>query len=513
MVHHAVYIVVRTCKQFLSNPDFNPGDCTMVFDYTAECTKSDSGSTHRLGRHGEAFLGRELVFSRIGGMGSPRVPWKKGFSPDTGILRNNAISFCMDHDEETGRSGACAVVIIGGGPAGLFCALQAAGDGRRVLVLEKKGSCGRKLLITGSGQCNLTNAGDIREFFSHYGDHGSFLKPALRGYTNRDLLTFFEERGLCTTTEPGGKVFPASRKASDVLSVLLSACRERGVAIRCSEPVQKVAVRDGRFVITSSKAIYHAECCVIATGGVSYPATGSTGDGYAYATGLGHAVTDVAPALAAIVVADYPFADCAGTSFENLQISLFRDGKKIRHETGDLLLTHHGLSGPAVLNLSRFTRAGDVLVIAFLPGQNPAELHNELTEKIAAHGQRQVRTLLLGYGLPERFVRRLLEIIGIPPDRTGAHLSRQARTSLVESLTGHPFTVAGLGGLNEAMVTAGGVALDAINPKTMESRRVPGLFFIGEVLDIDGDTGGYNLQAAFSTAAAAARRIAILCSE
>jgi predicted Rossmann fold flavoprotein len=420
---------------------------------------------------------------------------------------------CMELNEDTGRSGACTVVIIGGGPAGLFCALQAAGGGRRVLVLEKKASCGRKLLITGLGQCNLTNAGDIRDFFSHYGDHGSFLKPALRGLTNRDLLTFFEERGLSTTTENGGKVFPASRKAGDVLSVLLSACRERGVTVRCGEPVQGVGVRDGRFVITSPQAVYHSECCVIATGGVSYPATGSTGDGYAFAAALGHTVTDVAPALAAVVVADYPFADCAGTSFENLQVSLYRDGKKIRQQTGDLLLTHQGISGPAVLHLSRFTRAGDVLTVACLPGRDPAELHTELTDTIAAHGQRQVRTLLLGYGLSERFVRRLLDITGIPPDRTGSHLSRAERSALVESLTAHPFTVAGLGGLNEAMVTAGGVALDAINPKTMESRHVPGLFFIGEVLDIDGDTGGYNLQAAFSTAAAAARRIAVRCNE
>ncbi|MBN1195398.1 MAG: NAD(P)/FAD-dependent oxidoreductase [Methanomicrobiaceae archaeon] len=418
----------------------------------------------------------------------------------------------MEGNEDTGRAGgACTVVIIGGGPAGLFCALLAAGEGRQVLVLEKNASCGRKLLITGTGQCNLTNAGDISDFFTHYGDHGSFLRPALRGFTNRDLLAFFEERGLFTITESGGKVFPASRKAADVLSVLLSACRERSVMIRISEPVRSVAAGDGRFVITSQEAVYHAECCVIATGGVSYPATGSTGDGYAFATGLGHSVTDAAPALAAATVADYPFADCAGISFENLRVFLYRDGKKIRQQTGDLLLTHHGLSGPAVLHLSRYIREGDVLAVAFLPGRDPAELHTELADKIAAHGQRQVRTLLLEYGLPERFVRRLLEISGIPPDRTGSHLSRQERAALVAGLAGHPFTVAGLGGLNEAMVTAGGVALDAINPKTMESRHVPGLFFIGEVLDIDGDTGGYNLQAAFSTAAAAARRIVILC--
>ncbi|KQC05828.1 MAG: hypothetical protein APR53_01955 [Methanoculleus sp. SDB] len=417
----------------------------------------------------------------------------------------------MGGNEDTARLGACTVVIIGGGPAGLFCALQAAGEGRRVLVLEKNATCGRKLLITGTGQCNLTNAGDIGDFFSHYGDHGSFLRPSLRGFTNRDLLAFFKARGLSTTTESGGKVFPASRKAQDVLAVLLSACRERGVMIRTSEPVRSVAAGDGRFVIVSQEAVYPACCCVIATGGVTFPGTGSTGDGYAFAAGLGHSVTEPAPALAAVTVVDYPFADCAGTSFENLPVSLYRDGRKIRQQTGDLLLTHYGLSGPAVLHLSRYVREGDVLAVAFLPGRDPAELHRELTEKIAARGQRQVRTLLLEFGLSERFVRRLLEITGISPDRTGAHLSRAERAALVAGLIRHPFTVAGLGGLNEAMVTAGGVALDAINPKTMESRHFPGLFFIGEVLDIDGDTGGYNLQAAFSTAAAAARRIAVLC--
>ncbi|NYT05835.1 MAG: NAD(P)/FAD-dependent oxidoreductase [Methanomicrobiales archaeon] len=412
----------------------------------------------------------------------------------------------------TARAEGCPVVIIGGGPAGLFCALQAAGAGRRVVVLEKNASCGRKLLITGTGQCNLTNTGDISEFLVHYGDHGPFLRHALRGFTNRDLRAFLSEQGLATTAEPGGKVFPASRKAQDVLSLLLSACSKRGVAVRCSEPVQSVASTGEGFVVTTERAVYHAACCVVATGGVSYPATGSTGDGYAFARVLGHAVTDVAPALAAVTVADFPYADCAGISFENLQVSLYRGGKKIRQQSGDLLFTHHGLSGPAVLHLSRFTRAGDVLAVSFLPGRDPQQLDRELTGTIAAHGQRLVRALLLDYTLPERFVRRLLDVAGIPADQTGAHLSREKRSAIIANLTGHAFTVKEVAGFDRAMVTAGGVALEAINPKTMESRQVPGLFFVGEVLDIDGDTGGYNLQAAFSTAAAAARRIRAICS-
>ncbi|MDD4256043.1 MAG: aminoacetone oxidase family FAD-binding enzyme, partial [Methanofollis sp.] len=209
------------------------------------------------------------------------------------------------------------IAIIGGGPAGLFCALGAAGAGRTVIVFEKKPAAGRKLLITGSGQCNITHDGEVPDFLSRYGDHGTFLRPALMNFTNRDLIRFFADRGLFMETEPGGKVFPKTRKAADILAVLLAECAARGVEIRYSDPVRAVE-RDGDGFLVTAKEAVRASTLVIATGGASYPATGSTGDGYAFARALGQPTTEVAPALAPVYVEDYPFADLAGISFSNI---------------------------------------------------------------------------------------------------------------------------------------------------------------------------------------------------
>jgi len=410
----------------------------------------------------------------------------------------------------TTGSGDCDVIIIGAGPAGLFCALQVAGTAGTkpgVVVLEKKPACGRKLLVTAAGQCNITHGGDIREFFSHYGDHGAFLRPALLGFTNRDLIAFFGSRGLSTVTDAGGKVFPATRKASDVLDLLLRECGGRGVEVRCSEPVLRIERGDGGFVVETGTTRYTAPHVVIATGGASYPATGSSGDGYRLASGLGQPVTAIRPALAAVAVEAHPFSHLAGISFDGVTVSLFRENRKVREGSGDLLFTHAGLSGPAVLHLSRYIEAGDVLKVSFVPGISRETLQNDLVEKVAAHGTRQVKTILSDFCLPERFVRELLNQAGIPADLTCAHLSKKTRNALIAHLTAFPFRVKAVGGFGEAMVTAGGVALADVDPKTMASKRIPGLSFIGEVLDIDGDTGGYNLQAAFSTAYAAARAI------
>ena len=397
------------------------------------------------------------------------------------------------------------IAIIGGGPAGLFCALQAAGEGRDIVVFEKKPSPGRKLLVAGSGQCNITHDGEIADFLSHYGDHGAFLRPALMNFTNRDLARFFAGRGLRMETEPGGKVFPETRKSADVLAVLLAECAARGVEVRSSDPVLAVERYDDGFLVTTKTGTTRAATLVIATGGASYPVTGSTGDGYTFARALGQPVTEVAPALAPVYVEDYPFADLAGISFQNLTLSVYRDGKRARQHTGDLLFTHTGLSGPGILDLSRHILPGDVLRVAFLSGATSEEVRKRLADAVAAGGARQVMTVL---PLPERLGRRLLELAGIPAEETCAHLGKKARNALAASIAEFPFRVARLGGFNEAMATRGGVALEGVNPKTMASKIVPNLYCIGEVLDIDGDTGGYNLQAAFSTAALAARQIA-----
>jgi predicted Rossmann fold flavoprotein len=377
-----------------------------------------------------------------------------------------------------------------------------------MLVLEKMPSCGRKLLITGAGQCNLTHTGDVSEFISHYGDHGSFLRHALREFSNTDLIRFCEEAGVQMEADESGKIFPASRRASDVLAVLLERCRESGVAIRCNEAVQGIESMQDGYRIVTAKGEYRTDTIVIATGGSSYPGTGSSGDGYALARSLAHTITPLAPALAAVTVEEYPFADLAGISFPDLIVSLYRDGRKVREGRGDLLLTHTGLSGPVVLHLSRFIEPGDLLTITFGRERDVGAVRRAMIDAIDRHGTRQIASILGMYSLPERFATRLLELSGIPNGLTAAHLPKDARDVLIRHLTASPFHVRRLGGYNEAMVTRGGVALGEINPRTMESRIHPGLYCIGEVLDIDGDTGGYNLQAAFSSGVCAARHIA-----
>jgi predicted flavoprotein YhiN len=448
------------------------------------------------------------------------------------------------------------VLVIGGGPAGLFCALKCAAAGRKAVLLEKMPSCGRKLLITGSGQCNLTHEGDIAGFFSRYGDHGAFLRPALLNFSNRDLVAFFESGGVPMTTLPGGKIFPSSMRASDVLGALLRECGRSGVDLRCGEPVCRVTRAGGRFEVTTLPLAhggpgdrkfwgdpqgsmgrnhhftgemsgrttdpgrlsvqdaeekgahgYQADILVIATGGASYPATGSSGDGYRIMSDLGHPITEVGPALVPLVVDRYPFADLAGISFEGVNISVFRSGRKLRESNGDLLFTHEGLSGPGVLDLSRYIRPGDGVQVSFLPGLDREKVQGLLVSAIAKDGSRLVKSVLRELPLPDRLTRRLLDLGGIPAERTSAHITKKERSALVTLISEFRFEVRSLAGFDQAMVTRGGAALDAIDPKTMRSRSVPGLYVIGEALDIDGDTGGYNLQAAFSTAALAAADI------
>ncbi|MDD4255891.1 MAG: NAD(P)/FAD-dependent oxidoreductase [Methanofollis sp.] len=395
------------------------------------------------------------------------------------------------------------LIVVGAGPAGLFAAARTGAGGGTVLLLEKKKKPGRKLLVSGSGQCNITHAGSVTEFFTRYGKHGQFLKPALRAFTNTDLIAHVTERGVPLTTEEGGKVFPTSRKAQDVLDLLLAECREAGVTVRCGEPVVAVEKSENSFSVRTETGEYRSALLLIATGGASYPATGSTGDGYTFAASLGHTIAGTAPALTPVTVRDYPFADLAGISLQGVTVSLFRDGKKIGDQRGDLLFTHEGLSGPAILDLSRFIEQGDRLVVPVLP----EGMREEITAALGGGGGARVRSVLSRYPVPERLLKRLIDLSEIPPETTCAHLTKAARTRLLQHLTACTLTVDALGGYGVAMVTRGGVALDEVNQKTMGSKRVEGLYFAGEVLDIDGDCGGFNIQAAFSTAALAAEAI------
>ncbi len=406
------------------------------------------------------------------------------------------------------------LIVIGAGPAGLFCAISScpgAGDKRRILILEKNASPGRKLLISGSGQCNITHAGDIRSFLDHYGDQGRYLRPAILGFTNQDLISYFEARGLGMFIEPEGKVFPLTRKARDVLDILLEDCRRCDIEIHCQREVMEVGrTEEEGFRISCVGCEYRSPILVIATGGCSYPATGSTGDGYRFARSLGHSITEIGPALTPLLIKDYPFTDLAGISFENIKISLYHQGKR-RERQGDVLFTHEGLSGPGVLDLSRYIRSGDVLELSFVPKEKRQELDRWMVESTGQEGSRTVKSRLSvlphSVPLPSRLIRRIIEISGIDPDLNLSQLRREERMLLVENLVGLPLVVSKPAGFAAAMVTRGGVEWTEVNPKTMQSRLVRGLYLAGEVLDIDGDTGGYNLQSCFSTGYLAGRSI------
>lgn len=417
------------------------------------------------------------------------------------------------------------LIIIGAGPSGLFCAINsihkdaiqtdtvhkdAVQKGRSVLVLEKKESPGHKLLISGSGRCNITHEGDIQAFLDHFGDHGRFLRPALLNFTNHELISYFEGKGLAMIQEKGGKIFPETLRARDILNILIQECEAGGIHIRCGQEVRSIAKTENGFLVACKNCNYRSRMLVIATGGCSYPGTGSTGDGYRFARTLGHSITEIAPALTPLLIKDYPFSELAGLSFSDMEISLYRQGK-IREKKGDILFTHQGLSGPAVLDLSRHIRAGDVLKLSFVATEKRGALDEWLRDRARLDGACTLKTALAGLPhsvpLPPRLIRRILEVTGIADDLCLAHLNREMRSQLADNLTGLPLVVSELCGFNMAMVTRGGVDLLEVNPKTMESRRVNGLYLVGEVLDVDGDTGGYNLQAAFSMGMLAATSI------
>jgi len=391
------------------------------------------------------------------------------------------------------------ITVIGAGPAGLFCAIHASAPGSSVLLLEKMDEPGKKLLLSGTGQCNITHSGEMRDFLSHYGEHGKWLKPAHFSFTNKALLAFFEERGLPMQAEENGKVFPKSRQSADVLTVLLEECKARGVEIRCGEPVTSITHHAEGFEISTPRGTSRSKVIVITTGGASYPKTGSAGDGYRFCESLGQPVTEIAPALTPLLIRNFQFAALAGISFEQMPFTVWRAGKKVGEHKGDVLFTHLGVSGPGILDASRNILPDDLIKLSFVGAMKREEFTADLARRVQENRTWQVSTILAAYPIPERLNRKLLKISDIPDDLKCNHFSAEQRTRLVANCTEFPLTVTAPGGFAVAMVTRGGVDLDSVNMKTMESKIVPKLYFAGEVLDIDGDTGGYNLQAAFST--------------
>ncbi len=414
------------------------------------------------------------------------------------------------------------VIVVGAGAAGLMAAGRAAGLGAETLLLEKMERPGRKLRIAGKGRCNLTNVASVSEFISHFGPNGRFLRQAFARFFNSDLVTFFEELGVRTVTERGGRVFPASGQAQDVVDALVQWVGDRGVTLRTRSPVERLLVEVGRVVgvqvsrnqVSSQKpGFYSADAVIVATGGASYPATGATGDGYRLAQAAGHTIVPIRPALVPLETAGDVAPRLQGLSLRNVTVRMWVDGKKRAEAFGEMLFTHFGVSGPIILSLSRQVvdalRLGQrvVLSIDLKPALDEGKLDARLLRDLDAHGKQQFRTLLKGL-LPSKLIPVCIDLTGIPPDKMAHQITAQERKRLRTWLKDFRLEVTGYRPFTEAIITAGGVNVREVDPRTMASRLVEGLHFAGEVLDVDADTGGYNLQAAFSTGWVAGRSAA-----
>ena len=413
------------------------------------------------------------------------------------------------------------VIVAGGGAAGLMAAGQAAGLGADTLLLEKMDRPGLKLRITGKGRCNLTNITDLSDAITHFGSNGRFLRQAFNRFFNSDLVAFFKELDVPTVTERGGRVFPASGQAQDVADALVRWVDGCGVVLKTRSPVEQLLVENERVVgvrVASSQKMTHGErdektdSIIITTGGASYPATGSTGDGYRLAESVGHSIKRIRPALVPIETAGDIAPRLRGLNLRNVSVRLLVDGKRYSELFGEMSFTPFGVSGPIMLSLGRqvvdtlHLGKSVILSIDLKPALDEKKLDARLLRDIDAHGKQQFRTLLKGL-LPKKLIPVCMELTGIPEDKIGNQITGQDRKKLRKRLKNFRLEVTGHRPFTEAIVTAGGVNTQEIDPRTMESRLVKGLFFAGEVLDIDADTGGYNLQAAFSTGWVAGRSV------
>jgi len=392
------------------------------------------------------------------------------------------------------------VIIVGSGPAGLFAAIALGSKNKKVIVLEKNNVAGKKLLLSGSGQCNITQDGSIEDFANHYGDHYKYIKKALQFFTNSDTVYFFEQLGLEMESLDNGKIFPKTRSARNVLDLLLKECARYGVTINYGEPVTRISQVQEGYLVETNRERYNGEFVVVATGGMSYPKTGSTGDGYTLGADLGHQIIKPLPALTPVEIKDFPFKDLAGISISDLPIAIWREGKKVKACRGDVLFTHKGLSGPGILNNSRWMRSKDILCLNFIKEMDVVAFNKALLDEINSSGKEMIKTVLRKQPLPKRLLDGILTHINIPEEMQCGKINKQTRSLIVKSLVACPLTISQMGGYHIAMVTTGGISMKQVNPTTMESRISKNLYFIGEVLDIDGDTGGYNIQAALSTA-------------
>lgn len=397
------------------------------------------------------------------------------------------------------------LIVVGGGPGGIFTAITAAEKGLKVALLEKNKRIGNKILVAGSGKCNLTHTGKPKEFLDKYGMNGKFLKEAINKFSPEMLKTFFKENGLpLVLVEESGKYFPQTFSSLDVVALLKRKMENLGVKIVENIKIENVTKSDDEFIITTDKDTYISDNVALATGGKSYPGVGTTGDGYVMAKELGHKIVPPKPALTPVFVRDYMFEELSGISFQDVKVTVWRENKKVVEKRGPVLFTHTNFSGPGILDNSRYIENGSFLEINYVD-KDFETLNREIIEEMNKDGKKIVKRVLNSYFLPDRFIRRVLSLAEISEELKLSELSKEKRENLVKMLSSNKMEVTKVGSFEMAMVTRGGVAIDEVNSKTMESKKVSGLYLVGEILDIDGDTGGYNIQAACSMGVLAAK--------
>ena len=401
------------------------------------------------------------------------------------------------------------LIVIGGGPAGMFAAITAAEKGCKVLLLEKNDRLGKKLLITGKGRCNVTNNCSGQEVLQNVPRNSRFLFSAMAACPPKAVMEFFESNGCALKTERGNRVFPVSDRSASVLECLQKQLRRTGVTVQTGW-VREILCENGAVSgVRTDKAVYSAPCVILATGGLSYPATGSTGDGFQLAAAIGHTVTNTEGSLVPLETAGEDCQRMQGLSLRNVSVKLLSEkGKLLYQDFGELLFTHFGISGPTVLSASAHLKGNNCrIVIDLKPALEESKLDERILRDLHMYQNRSMENALTDL-LPRSMIPVVLDRLGIDPSMQANSLKKQQRRALVELLKGFAVEITGKRPVAEAIITSGGIKVSEIDPKTMESKLVSGLYFAGEIIDCDAYTGGFNLQIAWATAYAAATAVA-----
>lgn len=404
------------------------------------------------------------------------------------------------------------VVVIGGGAAGMSAAVAAAKSGHKVTILEQNEKLGKKIYITGKGRCNLTNACETSEIFENIPRNAKFLYSAIYSYDNFRIIDFFERHGMKTKTERGNRVFPVSDHSSDVIAVFQKKLKELGVTVILQTKAEKILTEEQRAAgVLAGGKIYGADAVIVATGGISYPSTGATGDGYRFAQECGHKVEKQSPSLVPMTVREEYIKELQGLSLRNISVRIRDEKKVLFEEFGEMLFTHFGVSGPLILSASsiindQISKRELQMEINLKPALSDQQLDARILRDFDENRNRQFKNSL-GKLLPSKLIPIVIALSRIPPDKKIHEITREERGNLAKIICKFPLTLTGLRGFGEAVITRGGVNVKEIDPSTMESKLVEGLYFAGEVLDVDAYTGGFNLQIAWSTGCLAGNSI------